>query len=132
MDYRVLVVDDDDVARAAICDLLDQSGFTTHELPSAIGVSSTIRRENLHAVILDVNMPSVAGNKVAKMLRENSLFDNVATLLISERDPRELAELGAAARADAVVIKKNMRTDLVPTVRRAIRTIQNAPSAKRS
>jgi len=131
IEERILVVDDDDVARMAICDILEGSGYRTFELPSAIGVSNTIRKEKIHAVVLDVNMPTVAGNKVAKMLRENSLFDDVATLLISERDFRELSELGEAARADAVVMKAHMRTELVRTVKRAIRTIRSTTAARR-
>ena len=121
MGSRVLLIDDDDVAREFLAELLREAGHEVFELPSPIGATRTILSEGIEAVVLDVFMPDMDGDKSARMLRENSRLAGLAIILISSSELGELEEIAARVKADAVVCKADARTTLVPTVQSALR-----------
>ena len=118
---RVLLIDDDDVAREFLADLLREAGHVVFELPSPIGATRTILSEAIEAVVLDVFMPDMDGDKSAKMLRENSRLAGLAIVLVSGSELDKLEEIAARVKADGVVRKADARTTLVPTVQAALR-----------
>lgn len=67
---RVLVADDDEIARHLACSLLAQQGFDVHEAQDgavAIDMLSSDRR--FAAVVLDLHMPRVDGRSVLQHIR---------------------------------------------------------------
>jgi len=116
---RVLVIDDDDIAREALCDALRDAGHNVHDLPSAIGATRAIFDRNIEAVVLDVMMPSINGDKLSRLLRQASKGKHLTIILVSSRPVTELNELAQAAQADAVVSKAAVRKDLANTLKRA-------------
>ena len=116
---RVLVIDDDDIAREMLCDALRDAGHDVHDLPSAIGATRAIFDQNIEAVVLDVMMPSINGDKLARLLRQASRGKHLTIILVSSRPVTELNELALSARADAVVSKGAARKELALTLRRA-------------
>lgn len=116
---RVLVIDDDDIARELLASTLEEHGHDVFELPSAIGASREIFRNGIDAVVLDVMMPDINGDKLAKLLRNNSRGKTLAIVLVSSRPVEELQALAAIATADAVVAKERIRLDLGKALNRA-------------
>lgn len=116
---RVLVIDDDDIAREMLCDTLRDSGHEVHDLASAIGATRTILDQGIEAVILDVMMPSINGDKLARLLRQASKGKQLTIILVSSRPMSELRELAVEARADAVLSKAAVRTDLARELQQA-------------
>lgn len=116
---RILVIDDDDVARELISSVLDDGGHDVFELPSAIGATREIFKNAIDVVVLDVMMPDINGDKLARLLRQNSRGKNLAIILISSRPVSELRALAASASADAVVEKAKIRTQLADAIGRA-------------
>jgi DNA-binding response OmpR family regulator len=117
---RVLIIDDDDVARELLSSTLKQAGYQVIELASAIGATRAIFEHNVDAVVVDVMLPDISGDKLARVLRENSRGQSLGIVLVSSRPVQELQELAAGARADGVVAKANVRSGLVATVTRAV------------
>ena len=72
-------------------------------------------------VVLDVLMPDLDGDKLARLLRKSGRHANLAIILISGRPAAELEPLAMAAGADAVVSKSDVRSKLASTVRAAHR-----------
>lgn len=124
MPLRVLLIDDDDIAREFLASLLRDAGHEVYELPSPIGATRTILNENIDVVVLDIFMPQMDGDKSAKMLRENPRLEGIGIVLVSSCDASQLEEIAARVKADAVVPKSEARTRLVPTVNRLRRTPQ--------
>jgi len=116
---RVLVIDDDDVAREFLCGTLRDAGHDVHDLPSAIGATRAIFDQNIEAVVLDVMMPSINGDKLARLLRQASKSKHLTIILVSSRPLTELNDLASSAQADAVVSKGAVRKELAQTLRRA-------------
>jgi CheY-like chemotaxis protein len=130
---RVLAIDDDDIARELMASILEADGHDVFELPSAIGASREIFRNDIDAVVLDVMMPDINGDKLAKVLRGNSRGKNLVIVLVSSRPLQELNELASIATADAVVSKERLRLDLARALSRAARIRRPpSPTAKRT
>jgi CheY-like chemotaxis protein len=126
MTTRVLLIDDDDVAREFLGTLLRQAGYEVHELPSPIGATRVLLNKNIDIVVLDVFMPQMDGDKSAKVLRDNPRLQGIRIVLVSSCEESQLEEISARVQADAVVPKAEARLRLVPTVDRLRRAQQGA------
>ncbi|HKO92654.1 MAG TPA: response regulator [Polyangiaceae bacterium] len=117
---RVLVIDDDDIARELLCSTLQAAGHETFELQSSIGATRCIHEQKVHAVVLDVMLPTVNGDKLARMLRQSNGGEQLGIVLVSSRPKPELRQLATLAQADDVVTKSEVHRGLVLAVQRAV------------
>jgi CheY-like chemotaxis protein len=127
MPARILLIDDDDIARELLSSLLVAAGHQVWELPSPIGATRTILSERIEIVILDIFMPQMDGDKSAKMLRENPRLHDLGIILISSCEEERLRNLADRVGADAVVPKAEARAKLVQVVNRVMRAPRSAP-----
>jgi CheY-like chemotaxis protein len=128
---RVLVIDDDDLAREFLCTVLRRGGFAVFDLPSTIGATVRITRDEIQVVVLDIMMPSIRGDKLATLLRKNNQLAELGVVLVSSCPRSELDQLELDVDADAVVGKDEARTKLVDAVLAAsrIRKTRTPPPA---
>jgi CheY-like chemotaxis protein len=117
---QVLVIDDSDVDRESMKELLLSGGFAVETLPSPIGATRAVRRTGARLVIIDQNMPVMDGNKLATLFRDNPGMRGVRVVLVSGNDPSVMEEVARQAHADAFVSKGVLHRDLVATVRRLL------------
>ncbi len=128
---RVVVIDDDDFEREFIVDVLKTAGFDVSSLPSMIGVTNHLIRENVQVVVLDVMMPTIRGDKLAALLRKNPQLPDLGVVLISSLPQHEVAPLMSQVKVDAFVSKANVRTELVTAVTRVANSARSV-SRRRS
>jgi CheY-like chemotaxis protein len=114
---RVLVVDDDDIARELLSSILRDAGFEVFELPSPIGATQTLLNQEIDLLVLDVFMPSMDGDKLTKLLRSNRRLSKLFIVLVSGTGLEELSAMGRRVQANAVVPKADARRRLVEVVR---------------
>src|SRR5690242_9871422 len=96
---RVLVIDDSDAARAAVNAVLAPAGYEVHQLPSAIGATRTILRNGIDAVILDISMPGLSGDRLIELLRSNPRFNDLVIVVVSG-DPENLKRISETLAVD--------------------------------
>jgi CheY-like chemotaxis protein len=113
---RVLVIDDDEIVRAVMCDLLRARGCEVFEEGSPIGVSRAISDQKIDVLLLDVLMPELTGDKLARLLRSNPRMQQLAIVLVSSSEPTQLAQLAKEVAADAVVPKAAIHDELATVV----------------
>ena len=116
---RILIIDDDDIARELLCSTLKRLGHEVHELATAIGATRAIFAHDIDAVVVDVMLPDISGDKLARVLRQNSRGQSLAIVLVSSLPIDELRALALVAQADGVVPKSNIRAGLEPALTRA-------------
>lgn len=116
---RVLVIDDDGVARELMASTLVSAGHVVSELPSAIGATREIYRHCVDVVVIDVVMPDISGDKLARLLRGHSRGKELGIVLVSSRSEAELDALALAAEADGVLTKSQISQKLNTVVSRA-------------
>ena len=118
---KVLVIDDSEIARARMTNQLRLHGHTVLELPSPIGATRTVLRENVEVVVIDIHLPTVSGDRLASLFRANPRMKNLGVVLVSGIDPEELLRLAQEVDADAVVSKGAIDRELPQAVLRAKR-----------
>jgi len=116
----ILIIDDSDIAREAMRRPLEAAGLEVYDLPSPIGATRLILRKGIRVVIIDINMPTMRGDRLAALFRENPRFDDLRVILVSGEDQDLLQQLASQVGADAVVPKSANYADLVETVVRLL------------
>jgi CheY-like chemotaxis protein len=127
---RVLVVDDDDVAREALAAVLRSGGHDVFDLPSPIGVSRAIQEHGIQVVVIDVFLPGMKGDRLAKLLRGNPRFERLGVVLVSGDAAVDLQRLANEVGADALTDKasaKHMLCRSVELAARRRRALDNSP-----
>jgi DNA-binding NtrC family response regulator len=64
---RVLVVEDDDVVRQLLGEILGEAGYETTLVPTGEAALSELDRQSLDAVLLDLNLPGIQGMDVLRV-----------------------------------------------------------------
>ena len=116
---RILIIDDDDIVRELLSSILKRAGHTVFELATAIGATRSIFEHDIDAVVVDVNLPDISGDKLARVLRQNSRGARLGIVLVSSLPIDELRALAMVAQADAVCSKADIRARLEASVERA-------------
>ena len=116
---RVLVIDDDDIARDIIVDVLAREGHNVSSLPSPIGATKHIVENQIEVVVLDVMMPSMRGDKLAALLGRNPKLKNLGVVLVTSARVEDVSVLAEAVSSVAIVAKDGLQADLPQAVRRA-------------
>ena len=125
---HVLVIDDSDIARSHISGILTEANYAVFEQPSAIGATRAIREFSIRAVVVDVSMPGLSGDKLVGVLRKNQRLNGLVIIVVSAKTSVELAGLSELGAADAVLSKEGLEISLVRTLDRFLRTSRFRPS----
>jgi CheY-like chemotaxis protein len=118
---RVLVIDDDEVVLAAVADLLEAASFSVscHSSPAgAAGIAEADR--SLVAVVVDLNMPIMRGDNVARMFLSRASLRDLPLILLSGDTAETLEAVRAKIPHVKVVAKAEMEKKLVPVLKEAI------------
>jgi CheY-like chemotaxis protein len=116
----VLVIDDSDIDRQAIADLLASAGYEVHGLPTPIGATRVARQLNVRVVIIDQNLPAMDGSKLAALFRKNPSMATIRVVLVSGGDEKAMTALAREAQVDAFVSKRLLHAELLNTIRRLV------------
>lgn len=115
----VLVIDDSDISRAEMTRILEDAGLEVVGLASPIGATRVMLGGNVRAVVIDIEMPSLRGDRLAALFRGNPRMDGIGVVLVSGEKSEELSRLAIEARADEAVSKASL-SRLPDAVRRAM------------
>ena len=108
--------------------LLGDAGFVVYEQPSAIGATRAIREHSICAVVVDVSMPGLSGDKLVGVLRKNQRLEGLVIIVVTGKTSHEVATLSELDAADAVLFKEGLEGTLVRTLTRLLRTSSFRPS----
>ncbi|MEO7035230.1 MAG: response regulator [Polyangiaceae bacterium] len=99
----VLVVDDDPIVLEVTKERLESAGYEVHVREEALGTSQWTAEFQPDIVLLDVNMPALAGTELAQLLKKRRATKGVAIILHSSIEPAELqSKLRAAGAVGAI------------------------------
>jgi CheY-like chemotaxis protein len=117
---RVLVIDDTEVSRLAMVEVLAMAGCQVMQLASAIGATRVILQHKVQAAIIDVAMPGLSGDKLITLLRDNPRLRDLVIVVVSARSQEELEAIRAASGADAALDKAVVASELAPLLQRLL------------
>src|SRR5262245_62128349 len=118
---NVLVIDDDEIAREYLCDVLRRAGFPVEDTSSTIGITNKLVRDHFRVVVLDIMMPAIRGDKLAGLLKKNPHLQGLGIVLVSGAPKAEIEQLVHELDGAVVINKGEARTKLADAVLRAAR-----------
>ena len=109
---RLLIVDDNEVSRYIVRELLDRAWLDLSEAKSGSEALAFIEERAPHAVILDLLMPDMSGLEVLRRLRSRTETENLPVMIYTSKvlSEDERAQIDSL-RAD-IVRKEDISTRL--------------------
>ena len=66
---KILVIDDEEIMRSFLCDMLFDEGYQVQAVPSGEEGIKLFQKENFHLVVTDLKMPGFSGIDVLKAVK---------------------------------------------------------------
>ena len=117
---RVLVVDDSEIVRRGICQILQlQSDIeVVSEAVDGADAISKVREHRPDVVLLDITMPVMNGFDAARRIKHE--FPSTLILIVSQLESALIAREAIAAGASGYVEKSNASAELIPMLRKTM------------
>jgi CheY-like chemotaxis protein len=102
---KVLLMDDSEIASEVTRAALEGTGFEVRAARTLGEFNVVLKTWSPNIVLADVNMPGVTGPELCRWIKQRIDTESVPVVLYSDMPDRSLAEVAAAAGADAWVSK---------------------------
>jgi len=115
---RVLVVDDSEVTRAILSRTLSSAGFVVLEARDGAEGALTALRERPDVVVTDLEMPTMDGFPLLRLLKADPLCAHIPVLILTSHAEAASRFWGLRTGADAYLTKDYEPQQLIATVSR--------------
>lgn len=109
----ILVLDDNPLVLKLARALLEREGATVLTAVSWIEFNHVLSANSPDAILIDVNLPSIKGNRLSEVLKSQSNKKHIPIVLISDLPERSLEEMFPSSGADAWMKKPLTREKLI-------------------
>jgi two-component system cell cycle response regulator len=125
--HRVLVVDDSEVTRAILSRTLRGAGFEVLEARDGAEGALTALRERPSVVVTDLEMPTMDGFPLLRLLKADPLSSHIPVLILTSHSEAASRFWSLRTGADAYLTKDYKPQQLVTTVARLAAASELAP-----
>lgn len=101
----ILVVDDDEVMRAALKRVLEAEGYHILLASDGMEFSKVLENRKLDLILLDVNLPWVDGYELCSLVKSHHSFKQIPIIMISARSNPDDIERGFESGCNEYVVK---------------------------
>ena len=112
----VLVIDDDEPFRAALCDLLAQRGLVVHGAADAYEAAHALKERTFDAVFSDIKMP---GGGFLVLQRVRQMQPRTPVILVTGSPSEDWTNRAKAEGAFAYLVKPVGKEQILDVLRRA-------------
>ena len=123
----VLVIDDETKIRDLACAYLESAGFSVLSAATAGSGLELAARAHPDIVVLDLMLPDLPGEEVARTLRESS---DVPILMLTAKASEDERIAGLRMGADDYLVKPFSPRELVARIEAILRRIDGSPRAE--
>jgi len=102
---NILVVDDDEIMRAALKRILDGEGYNVILAADGLELSKILENNKLDIILLDVNLPWVDGYELCRLIKSHGNLSGIPVVMVSARKTQEDIQLGFDAGCNDYVTK---------------------------
>jgi CheY-like chemotaxis protein len=123
VELTVMVVDDQELWRAAFQNLLKKEGLRSIEFASCSEAAKAVLKERPHLILVDANITGMGGIELFRILQSNAATREIPLIALSAKSsPEEEARLLEMGFFDFVSKPANL-TRLVARVKRALKIV---------
>jgi signal transduction histidine kinase/DNA-binding response OmpR family regulator len=113
---RILVIDDDPSARYMMRRMLDPIRYQVLEAGDGASGLTAAHAVKPDLIVLDLGLPDIQGEEVLERLREDPATREIPVCIATARDLSNAERANLAARARAVLDKRQVETEMLPRV----------------
>jgi two-component system chemotaxis response regulator CheY len=127
VDKKILIVDDSATVRQQVRAALFGTGFEVVEAADGVeGLETLVARDDIDAVVCDVNMPRMNGLQMLEMLVAKGKLPGLPIVMLTTEGQPGLVQQAKAAGAKGWIVKPFKPTALIATLRKLTETHQKA------
>jgi len=104
----VLVIDDDANCLATTKELLEGQGYRVITYERALGATTLVAAVRPNLVLLDINMPALSGENLARIITSNNLTRGVPIVFHSSNDEDSLRKAVKNHNVEGYISKGNL------------------------
>ncbi len=117
MDKKILVIDDSTTVRHQVRAALLGNGFEIIEAADGVeGLSTMVERQDLAAVVCDVNMPRMGGLQMLELAQSKGLLAMLPVVMLTTEGQPALVQQAKALGAKGWIVKPFKPALLVATL----------------
>lgn len=120
---RVLIVDDDSQVLDVLANYLRQEDFEVATLDNPLIFWETLEEINPNVLVIDVEMPSMSGIELCKIVRNDPRISNLLIIFITAHTDAETMQRVFAAGADDYLRKPIIPSELVTRISNRLQRI---------
>jgi HAMP domain-containing protein/CheY-like chemotaxis protein len=102
---KVLIVEDDDVQRNAMVDLIDGEDVSTTAVANGRDALAALEREAFDCLIIDLKLPDMSGSELIETLQEKSDLRRLPVIVYTGKELTESDEIGLRRVAETIIVK---------------------------
>jgi CheY-like chemotaxis protein len=115
---HILVIDDEEMVRAAIALIIRTRGWTVEEAKDGLEGLTKARRKVPDAIVCDLNMPVMDGFEVLQEIRQDPDLKGTPFIVITGQTAHRSEQRAIEQGADAVLLKPFSNAALVAVVQK--------------
>ncbi len=123
---NVLVIEDDPITLKILCATMEKHGFYIIKATTGNDALSHLKKHEVHAVLLDLNLPDINGLEILKQIRNHPVLNSIAIIIVTENDDKLEAVLGLEMGADDYITKPFHQRELIARLNTVLRRTQKA------
>jgi two-component system, chemotaxis family, response regulator PixG len=116
----VLVLDDNPLVLKLCRALLEREGANVLTAASWIEFNHVLASSKPDVMLIDINLPSIKGNRLSEVLKSQTSHDTVPVILISDLPEPAIRELFPSSGADAWLSKPLTRDKVIEAIQKVL------------
>lgn len=116
---HLLIIEDDDLLRDGLSDVLRQAGHTVHSSADGLAAQAMLNEQAFDAVLLDLGLPKLNGMSLLRWIRQR--FESLPVMILTARAALEDRVEGLSEGADDYLTKPFNNAELSARVQALLR-----------
>ena len=122
VDATLLVAEDSETQAVYIRTLLQNAGYRVQTVANGRAALESLREQLPDLLVTDLEMPEMNGLDLVESVKQE--FPELAVVLVTARGSEDIAAEALKRGAASYVPKRNLESDLVPTLNRILQVVQ--------
>ena len=120
MGERILIVDDDEMVRVALVELLKPEGYGVFAVPSGLEALKKLEEETFDLMVLDIIMPEMDGIELCRRIRQLDRHKETPIVFLTAKSQEADKVAGLEAGAGLYLSKPISPDKLLEIISKAI------------